>query len=96
MSYGIFEMKSKIIYLLTLLLIILITSCTYQTKEKNVDSSPSPINLQKQTEGTYPVKIEEIKTDTDVDYEKPAPPLTPEERQRLIDSTEIEDKEDKK
>lgn len=49
-----------------------------------------------QIEKTSPLYNEEIKQDTDVDYDKPAPPLTPEERQRLIDSTEKEDKEDKK
>lgn len=77
-----------IIYLFIPLLLIFITSCNHQTKK-----------LQKQTEKTspvYPVKKEQIKQDTDVDYDKPAPPLTPEERQRLIDSTEKEDKEDKK
>lgn len=49
-----------------------------------------------QIEKTSPRYNEEIKQDTDVDYDKPAPPLTPEERQKLIDSTEKEDKEDKK
>ena len=78
-------MKHEIKYLLIPLVIIFITSCSHQTKK-----------LQKQTEKTSPVYNEEIKQDTDVDYDKPAPPLTPEERQRLIDSTEKEDKEDKK
>ncbi len=70
-----------IIFLFIPLLIIFITSCSHQIEKT------SPVS---------PVYKEEIKQDTDVDYDKPAPPLTPEERQRLIDSTEKEDKEDKK
>ncbi|MBI5192071.1 MAG: hypothetical protein HZA08_01365 [Nitrospirae bacterium] len=97
MSYGYFRVKHKIIHISILfsisILTLFSTSCNYQSKEKNVDSIK---NLHKQTEGTYPLNKEEIKQDTNVDYEKPAPPLTPEERQRLIDSTEKEDKDDKK
>lgn len=70
-------MNPKSMYLFLPLLIIFITSCSHQTEKT------SPV---------YPVYNEEIKQDTNIDYDKPAPSLTPEERQRLIDSTEKEDK----
>ncbi|MDD5434495.1 MAG: hypothetical protein PH343_03610 [Nitrospira sp.] len=89
-------MKPKIVYLVIPIFILFSTSCNYQKKGKNVDSPTSSNELQKQAEGSYPVHKEEVKPDTAVDYQKPAPPLTPEERQRLIEGTEKEGKKDKK